>query len=451
MNASWRLVGVLGLALVTAGVTLPAVSGSAADTPAAAPTFTKDVLPIFQKSCQDCHRPGQMAPFSLVNYEDARPWARSIKDKVVSRYMPPWHLDRTIGEYSPDPSLSDKEVETIARWVDAGSPRGDAKDAPAPRVFKDNTWQFGEEPDLVINAPGAEIPAVGRDEYPTPEVPSGMTEDRYIKWIQVLPGAPTIVHHVLVFAVQKDSANGVVLGDRAGPANGGGGGRRAAAGQQVAMLSEYARGNDGDIFDEGQGKLLQAGAMIRFQFHYHPNTREKAYDATKVGIKFFPKGYQPKHLISTRGISSPATLAIAPGDPNSRSDAYFTLTEPARLLSYQPHMHYRGHRMVLEAILPTGQTQVLTDVNRFVWTWQITYPYKDQPAFPKGTVLHSIAYHDNSAGNKENPDPTAFIGWGDRTVDEMNIGWLDFYYISDQEFADLQKEKPGARRTAARH
>src|SRR5439155_19039759 len=123
----------------------------------AAPTFTKDVLPIFQKSCQDCHRPGQMAPFSLVRYEDARPWARSIKDKVVSRYMPPWHLDRTIGEYSPDPSLSDKEVETIARWVDIGAPKGDAKDAPAPRVFPpDHAWQFGEEPDLIVNAPGAE-------------------------------------------------------------------------------------------------------------------------------------------------------------------------------------------------------------------------------------------------------------------------------------------------------
>jgi hypothetical protein len=147
-------------------------------------------------------------------------------------------------------------------------------------------------------------------------------------------------------------------------------------------------------------------------------------------------------------LASPETLAIPPGEANARSDSYFPLASPARLISFQPHMHYRGKRMVLEAILPTGQVQTLTDVNRFTWTWQITYAYKNRPAFPKGTVLHSIAYHDNSAANKENPDPTAFIGWGDRTIDEMNIGWIDFYYISDQEFADLQKEA-GARRTTA--
>src|SRR5262249_18672316 len=141
------------------------------------------------------------------------------------------------------------------------------------------------------------------------------------------------------------------------------------------------------------------------------------------------------------------TLAIPPGEPNARSDAYFHLDEPARLVSFQPHMHYRGKRMTLEAILPDGQVELLTDVAHFVWTWQITYPYKKQPAFPKDTVLHMTAYHDNSAGNKENPDPTAFVGWGDGRVDEMNIGWLDFYYISEREFAELQK--PGRLRTTA--
>jgi hypothetical protein len=185
------------------------------------------------------------------------------------------------------------------------------------------------------------------------------------------------------------------------------------------MLTEFARGNDGDIFSENESKLLKKDATIRFQIHYHPNGKTAVKgDQVRVGIKFFPKGYQPKHVVQTMALASPTTLAIAPGDPNSRSDAYFTLTQPSRLVSYQPHMHYRGKRMVLEAILPTGQVETLTDVNRFVWTWQITYPYKHQPAFPKGTVLHSIAYHDNSAGNKENPDPTAFIGWGDRTVDD---------------------------------
>jgi hypothetical protein len=405
------------------------------------PTFTKDVLPIFQKSCQSCHRPGQMAPFSLLTYEDARPWARSIKQKVETRYMPPWHLDRTIGEYDPDPSLSDDQIATIAKWVDSGAPKGDLKDAPPAVTWPaDNTWQFGEEPDMIVKSPVFDVPASAADAYPEPEVASGMTEDRYIKWIQVLPATPRVTHHVLVFSVggPPSSANARGASDttsifvRGFP----------------TMLTEFARGNDGDIFSESESKLLKKDATIRFQVHYHPDGKNAVKgDQVKVGIKFFPKGYQPKHVVQTMALASPLTLAIAPGDPNSRSDAYFTLQQPSRLVSYQPHMHYRGKRMVLEAILPSGQVETLTDVNRFVWTWQITYPYKNQPAFPKGTVLHSIAYHDNSPANKENPDPTAFVGWGDRTVDEMNIGWLDFYQITDQEYSELVKTQP--RRTSA--
>jgi hypothetical protein len=444
------------LALATATFTAAVAAHPAATDIAGVPdkpTFTKDVLPIVQRSCQDCHRPGQMAPFSLLTYEDARPWARAIKDKVVSRYMPPWHIDRSIGEYSPDPSLSDAEVATIARWVDTGAAKGDPKDAPTPRVFPaDDAWQFGEEPDLIVTSPPITVPAGGPDMYPEPEAATGLTEDRYIKWIQVMPGDRRVVHHTLVFAVQDGASNGTpAIPGFEIPA----GAIRALTRQEngfarivTSMLTEYARGNEGDIFDEGQAKLLKAGSSLRWQFHYHPTGVEAVTDRTRVGIKFWPKGWQPKHLISTMAIASADTLAIPPGEANARSDSYFVLAGPARLISYQPHMHYRGKRMVLEAILPTGQVQTLTDVNRFTWIWQITYAYKHQPAFPKGTVLHSIAYHDNSAANKENPDPTAFVGWGDRTIDEMNIGWLDFYYISDQEYAEIQKQQ-GQRQTGA--
>jgi hypothetical protein len=274
-----------------------------------------------------------------------------------------------------------------------------------------------------------------------------MTEDRYIKWIQVLPGARTIDHHILVFAHQPQSAAGATSVNRNG---GGNNNPDAAAGaanfsrnnvigsEKVTRLAEYARGNDGDIYDDNEGLLLQAGAVISFEFHYHPNGESPAVDNSIVGIKFFPKGYQPKHLVSTRGISG-GPLAIPPNEVY-RSDSWFTLDQPARLVSFQPHGHYRLTHMTLEAIPPNGQPIVVTDVNHFTWTWQITYPYKYQPAFPKGTLLHSIAWHDNTTANKENPDPTAFVGGGSRTVDEMNIGWLDFYYISDDEYAALQKE-----------
>src|SRR5262245_23153580 len=194
-----------------AGSYLVAVTAAGpADAVPANPTFTKDVLPIFQKSCQDCHRPGQMAPFSLVDYESTRPWVRSIKEKVVSRYMPPWHLDRTVGEYDPDPSLSDEQIAIIAKWVDNGSPKGDPKDAPPARVFPAaDTWQFGEEPDLIVTSPPITIPAGGPDMYPEPEAPTGMTEDRYVRWIQVMPGDAQVVHHTLVFAVQDVPSNGL--------------------------------------------------------------------------------------------------------------------------------------------------------------------------------------------------------------------------------------------------
>ena len=436
MHILSRITGALGGVAVVAIAGIALSGGAAADSKEgsvpARPTFTKDILPIMQKKCQDCHREGGMAPMPLRSYEDVRPWARAIKEKVVSRYMPPWHIDPTVGEYDPDPSLSDAQIATIAKWVDSGAPKGNPSDAPPPRVFPpNNTWVFGEEPDLVVTSAGFEVPATAADQYPKVDVPTGLTEDRYIKWMQVIPEDPIVLHHVLIYALQSEAATGGVRGVK--PTHG-----------SNSLLTEYARGNDGDIFVNGTAKLLKAGSKLRFSFHYHPNGSKAVNEHARIGFKFFPKGYTPKYLISTKGVSSPASLAIPPGEANARSDAYFRLEEPARLVSFQPHMHYRGKRMTLEAIFPNGQPQLLTDVAHFVWTWQITYAYKTPPAFPKNTVLHVTSYHDNSAGNRENPDPTAFVGWGDRTVDEMNIGWIDFYYITDQEYADLQKQKDGS-------
>jgi len=455
MTSSWKTVLLAAAAVVRCAVTSAAAANVVPDNP----TFAKDILPIFQRSCQSCHRPGQMAPFSLLTYDETRPWVRSIKNKVENRYMPPWHLDRTVGEYDPDPSLSDVEIATISKWVDRGALRGDMKDAPPAIEWPaDNTWQFGEPPDLIIRSPRIDVPAQAADLYPEPEVPSGMTEDRYIKWIQVQPGDMKVTHHVLVFALgnTRDVTDGASnqtpdLADVAAQfgidaptdpnelAT-----LRAQLGQFArggvpTMLTEYARGNDGDIFQNGDAKLLTRDAIIRFQIHYHPNGEQAVIgDQATVGIKFWPVGYKPRHVVQTRNIQNMKGLSIAPNDPNSRSDAYFTLKQPSRIVSFQPHMHYRGKRMTLEAIPPDGQPQLLTDVNRFVWSWQITYPYKNPPAFPKGTVLHVTAYHDNSPANKENPDPSVSVGWGNRAVDEMNIGWIDYYPITDEEYSELE-------------
>jgi hypothetical protein len=368
-----------------------------------------------------------MAPFSLITYEDARPLAKSIKERVTARAMPPWFSSRTVGEYDPDPSLTDAQIDTIAKWVDEGAPKGNAADAPPPLTWPTG-WRFGE-PDIVVFAPAVSVPAVGPDAYPEPEAATGLTEDRYIQWMEIVPEHPQVVHHILVYDVDRKGASappvasGVesngLLEDKRGTAT---------------LLANLAKGGSPRMWDDA-AKLLKKDEVLRFQIHLHPNNESAVVEHAKVGIKFFPKGYTPTHTIVTRAVSGQATLAIPPGDPNVKSDAYFTLPRPATLISFQPHMHYRGKRMTMEATLPNGETRLLSDVDRFTQAWQPTYRYKNPPSFPAGTVWHVTAWHDNSSGNKLNPDPTAFVTWGERTVDEMNIAWLDFYYLTDAEYA----------------
>ncbi|HEX7798183.1 MAG TPA: hypothetical protein VF456_27655 [Vicinamibacterales bacterium] len=384
-------------------------------------TFTKDILPILQTSCQDCHRAEGSGPMPLVTYDDVRPWARAIRQRITAREMPPWFSRRDVGEYDPDPSLSDAQIAMVAAWVDNGAPRGNPADAPPPRRFAPSgQWRFGE-PDLIVTSPAVSVPAVGPDLYPEPVVDAGVTEDRYVQWFEIVPEHDPVVHHVLVYDVEASAKESTENED----------GARVSG----TLIANLAKGGTPRFFPEGAAKIIRRGDKLRFQIHLHPNGKTSEVEHTRVGIKFFPKGYVPKHIIQTRAVSSQATLAIPPGDPNVRSDAYFTLQRPTTLLSFQPHMHYRGKRMTLEAKLPSGEVKLLSDIDRFTQRWQPTYRYKHAPVFPAGTVLHVTAYHDNSASNKLNPDPTAFVAWGERTVDEMNIGWMDFFYLTDEEFA----------------
>ena len=413
------------LATVLGCLTIAAPAMAANEGVPAHPTFTRDVLPILQRSCQTCHRPDMFTPMSLLTYEEVRPWARSIKQRVEARVMPPWFADRTVGVYRDDLSLSETQISTISRWVDQGAARGNPADTPPPVVWPavDN-WYHGEEPDLVITSPPVVVPPNSTETFLEPEMSTGLTEDRYIKWIQVMPGESRVVHHVLVYAVMgKDNAPDTGEGPR----------------QVRELLANRARGDFvGDYFEDGYARLLQKDDLIRFQLHYLPDDELSFTDQTSVGIKLYPKGYRPTYVVTTRAVSN-RDLIIPPGDPNARSDAYFTLQEPAQIISFQPHMHYRGKRMTLEAIRPAGgRPDLLSDIDRFAWDWQPTYVYETPQTFPAGTVMHVTAYHDNSAANRVNPDPTAAVGWGDRTIDEMNIGWLDYFYIPEDEYSGLQ-------------
>lgn len=396
-------------------------------------TFTRDVAPILQRSCQVCHRPGQMAPMSLVSYEETRPWAKSIKQRVSRREMPPWHIDGTVGirQYLNDRSLTDQEIATIVAWVDNGALRGNQADLPTPLAFAaDDEWYIGA-PDLIVTMEEEMIVAAeGPDTFLNVLAKSGLTEDRYIQAIEVHPGDRRVVHHVNTFAIQE-------LED---PDHNGLAGFPGVAMPGETWLKETSIGNSGDIYPEGTGRLLRAGAVIRFNIHYHP-VGEAARDRTSIAFKFHPRDEVPGKRLVSRFITA-RNLDIPAGTSDVRHDGYWTLPQPAQIIHFRPHMHYRGQAMSLEAILPDGRVQLLTSVPRYDVNWQLTYSYETPPVFPAGTVMHMTSYHDNSAGNRNNPDPTMWTGSGSRTIDEMAIAHTDWLLLTNAEYEQLASERP---------
>ena len=378
-------------------------------------TFSKDIAPILQRSCQNCHRPGSIAPMSFLTYQDARPWARSIKDRVSRRQMPPWHVDKTVGihKFKDDPSLSDDEIATIVAWVDGGAAKGDLADMPPPRTFDDSDrWHIGK-PDLVVSMPNEFIVKPEQaDWWSNFYADSGLTEDRYIKAVEAKPspGAARVVHHAVQTLVYDEGTD------------------------PGGVLVEYAVGKNGDVFPDGAGKLMKAGAKVRFNMHYHA-IGQPVTDRTSVGIVFYPKGYVPKHVIRTILSPNQDDLDIPAGAADVRSDAYYKMERNARLIGFMPHMHNRGKKQCLEAIYPDMHVEQLNCVN-YDFNWQIVYNYADDvaPLLPAGTIMHVISWHDNSVANKYNPDPRNWVGFGNRTTDDMSRHWLTFYYMSDDEF-----------------
>jgi hypothetical protein len=378
-------------------------------------------LPILQRSCQNCHRPGSIAPMSLLTYEDARPWAKSIRARVSHRDMPPWDIDRTVGiqQFKEDPSLSDEEISTIVNWVDGDAPRGDMADLPPPRQFADlNTWRIGR-PDLIVTSPEHTVPPVGADWWGEYVVPMGLTEDRYIKAIQTRAGNIKVVHHVITYAM--DDSDTPVESDE--------------------YLSEYAVGKQGDIYPEGTGKLMKAGSSVRFTFHYH-SVGEEAKDRTELGFVFYPKGYVPMHVLNVKGLGrvgggagGEVDVLDIPAGKIVRHDGYTRLNSAAKITGFQPHMHLIGKRQCLDLIYPNGQSEMVSCAN-WNFNWHIAYNYQDDvaPVVPAGTIVHVISYHDNTAANKGAHDPKNWAGSGNRTIDEMAFAHISWYDLTDQEY-----------------
>jgi len=450
---SFRNSAGFGLVALAALLAFPDTA-AAADTP---PTFTKDIAPIFQSKCEACHRPDGMAPMSLVSYEDARPWAKSIAARVGGRQMPPWHIDKTVGiqKFKNDRSLNDDQIQTILAWAAAGAPKGNPKDMPPPKQWIDETktWQLATkygEPDLLVKSPEYTLPAVAQDAWWRPSTPTGLTEPRWVRAIEIRPSsvkARKITHHALAFLrqVEKDAPKEMLTGDP------------NVAGDGLFM--EWAVGKYGDEMRPDSGRLMLPGSSITWEMHYHA-VGEEITAHTELAVWFYPKDQKPKHrevlalfntFSSPPGVSLPNAQPLdIPPNAVTTTENFITLRENARIENFQAHMHLRGKGMSMEAMYPDGKRETLSQVTDFNFNWHNMYIYADDaaPLLPKGTVLHFIAWYDNTKGNKSNPDPDQWVGWGDRTVDEMGHAWLNITYYNAEDFKAEVAKRAASKATS---
>ena len=390
-------------------------------------TFAKDVAPILQRACQNCHRPGSIGPMSLLTYQEARPWARSIKQQVAQRNMPPWYIDRTVGiqSFKNDVSLSDADIAKISKWVDQGSPMGSPADMPPPRRFDDsNRWHIGN-PDVVVNLKkGVIVKARQADQWLDLDMEDlGLKTNRYIQAMEIKPvKGVKVVHHVESSLIDPDDDS--------------------QAGRQ--HLEEYAVGKFGDAFPEDTGMLLKPGAKILANVHLHADGEDTPMNIA-IGLKLYPEGAIPKHVAHAQQLGSSSDLDIRPNQKNIRVDGYTVLTKPAVITAFQPHMHTRGQAQCLELIIPQKSAgdrpagvkiETASCVDRFKFDWHVVYEYADDvaPIVPAGTILHVISLYDNTSGHRGNPDPSNWTGWGNRTIDEMGFSWINWYYLTEEEY-----------------
>ena len=441
-------------------------------------TFARDVAPILREKCQKCHRPGEMAPMSLLTYAEVRPWVRAIKAQVVAREMPPWYVDTKIGiqKFKNNASLSDEQLDTIVRWVDAGAPLGNPADLPPPRQWPaGNDWrlaeQMGRPPDLVVKAPPYSMPAVANDQFPTlGPVDAGLTEDRYIIAMEIKPNLEGrgILHHTEMSVIQSEPADPVARGlaqavfaiDHRTPAHlpvTDGPAERIAP-QEARQLSinadeaeaegrvhllDWEIGKTGDIYPENVGKLLRAGAKLTWSQHYHA-AGKPVTEQTETGFWFYPKGAVPKHRAFYVPIGSRyrERLVIPPGVVNEHT-AYWTAPTPLLITNFQPHMHIRGRAMSMEAIYPDGRSEVLNHSPNWNFNWHISAIYADDaaPLLPKGTVIKLTAWHDNTAAYKANPDPAQWVTYGQRSVDEMAHANTEVVFLTEADYQQMLQER----------
>lgn len=444
--------GVDGQARAEAG---PAPTREAKET---IPTFSRDVAPILQRSCQHCHQPTGIGPMSLLTYRQVRPWARSIKERVERRLMPPWHIDTTVGiqDFKNDISLTADEISTVGRWVDAGAPEGDPADLPAPIAWPPaDEWELvaimGRTPDFVVRSTPYTVVANGQDQWwePTLEF-EGFSEPRWIRAAEFKPSYPLgirVTHHGHASLRWEEDAAG----------RGDGQGTPSESRRSVRLVG-MGIGKRWDLLPEGVGKLLPAGpAEVRFSLHYFP-AGEEVTDVVEVGVWLYPRGKEPTKVTAgeqrflldgTHRTGPRARDLIIPPHGHLILEDQYVMESPALIQSFRPHMHMRGTAMSMAALYPDGRRELLSSVNRYDHNWQIAYIYDDdaQPLLPRGTVLFLRSQYDNTASNRINPDPDQWVVFGARGVDEMSHTWIGITYLDDAEFEALSAARKATLQT----
>jgi hypothetical protein len=415
--------GLLASAGLHARARLPQVSATNGTT-----TFYRDVLPILQQHCQSCHRPGEIAPMPFVTYAETRPFAAAIAADASARKMPPWFADPTVGHFANDPSLSPKEISTLAWWAAANAPEGNPADAPPPRHFAEG-WNI-PQPDLVVTMPKpVAIPAEGDVEYTYEIVPTGFKDDKWVQMSEIRPSSRENVHHAVVYIRPPDSPwlrhapIGVpfTASDMTNEQD-----RHDTHTTKADILLVYAPGSSPDNWPDGMAKLIPAGSDLVFQMHYTTHGHATS-DQTSIGL-VFAKQPPAKCVLSLQLTNS--SFVIPPGVDDYRVEVHGSLPNDALLLSFFPHMHLRGKTFAYNILRPDGSIEPLLRVN-YDFYWQLSYRLAEPLPLKAGTVLQAVATFDNSKNNPHNPDPNVAVYWGDQTYDEMMVGFFDIAVPAD--------------------
>ena len=452
----WRVVYVAGFMAGAAVLLGPSTSAAQSSPGPAQVTYTKDIAPILQRSCENCHRPDGVAPMPMTTYEEVRPWARAIKQRTAigphAGVMPPWYMEKNIGiqSFKNDPSLSDEEVAKVAKWADSGAPRGNPADMPAPRKWEDaSTWTIGA-PDLIVKLPSIVVKANSPDwwgEIPRAQV--DLDEDRYVTAVEVKEfndvdkggnGRQTVggryVFHHLIYSTRMspDRTDRGSEGETADP---------TATGWPVHEV-----GRNADVFGPEAARLLRAHSyIVSDSAHLHSNGRDTT-SHLEIGFKFAPRGFEPKYKAASLGLGRGQDIDIDAMEPNGQLHSYAVLKQNTKVLSYEPHLHAPGTRMCLEAIW--GSNIETLNCTGYDHNWVRGYTYTDDaaPLLPKGTIVHMIGYVDNSPSNKNVPDPRNWTGSGNRSVTNMFLELGNNVSMTDAQFQEEMMKRralhPGA-------